>query len=417
MDAAGPSPHEQTTPALSAGRRSALAAAIARFGAAALFCMLIAAAGLLMNQYNLSMVDTLDKHIGDWRIALGSPRAPAQRSDIAVVLITEETLLDYESRSPIDRGLLAELIRAIDAGAPKAMALDLIFDRRTRSDDRLLAAIKEAKAPIVLGAIDRRIQGPPQSLALQAAFLAGAGRPVGHLMLERKTGTLAGAGDSTVRLVAGPVESAAAGSHRDPPEAFVDMIARSVGVAHRPEHREISWLRPPASGEPLFMVLRLPQHDPVSLKPALAGLFLDSWRELLKGRIVLVGAHMVDRDQHATPLSVLDGTVPGVLIHAQALAQRLDGTRDIVRWPWWITFAVVTAVALACFGAARWMGLNPQGAAFGMAGLALIGLASFLAYWLWRIDFPSIALTAAWLGGGAGGFISDWLYRKLGVEK
>jgi adenylate cyclase len=430
MDAAGTTQIER--PRLSpsadpppADRRRPWVAAITRFVAAVVLCTLIAAAGLVMNQYNLSMVDTLDKHLGDWRIALGSPRAPAQRPDIAVVLITEETLLDYESRSPIDRGLLAELIRAIDASAPRAMALDLIFDRRTRSDDRLLAALKGTKAPIVLGAIDRRIQGPQQSLALQAEFLAAAGRPVGHLMLERKTGMLAGASDSTVRLVAGPAageesprsDPAPSAVPRSPPEAFADMIARSAGANHRPAYRDISWLRRPASGEPLFMVLRLPQHDPETLKPALAGLFLDSWRELLKGRIVLVGAHMVDRDQHTTPLSILEGTVPGVLIHAQALAQRLDGTRDIVRWPWWIVFPIVTIVALACFAAARWTGLNPHGALFGLAGLALIGLASFLAYWLGRVDFPSIALTVAWLGGGAGGFGSEWLFRRLGVEK
>ena len=97
MDAATPTrpKHKQATPAPATGHGSALGITLARAAIALVLCALVAAAGLLMNQHNLALVDTLDKHIGDLRIALASPRSPAQRSDIAVVLITEETLLDY----------------------------------------------------------------------------------------------------------------------------------------------------------------------------------------------------------------------------------------------------------------------------------------------------------------------------------
>ena len=284
----------------------------------------------------------------------------------------------------------------------------------------------------MLGTIDTRINGPTQSLARQDAFLAAAGRPHGHIMLERKVGTLAGTHDSTVRLVAGPERPpgrtaapvvaagtrstpAAAASPRTPPEAFVDAIAEAVGVAHRPENREISWLLAPASGHPLFVTLALAHHDPSTVKPGLPGILPIGWRDLLKGRIVLIGASMIDRDQHTTPLSVREGPVSGVMIHAQALAQRLDGDRDIRRWPWWITYLVVTGVALVCFTAARLRGLDPRSVVYGLIGLVLIGLASVIAYWLWRVDFPSIALTVAWLAGGSLGVMSRWLFPRLGV--
>ena len=69
----------------------------------------------------------------------------------------------------------------------------------------------------------------------------------------------------------------------------------------------------------------------------------------------------IARDQHLTPLSILDGTpMPGVYIHAQALAQRIDGNRDIRRLPlpliWLIAFLVSFAcVALALLPVLWWM--------------------------------------------------------------
>ena len=148
----------------------------------------------------------------------------------------------------------------------------------------------------------------------------------------------------------------------------------------------------------------------------MAGLFPDSWREVLKGRIVLIGANMTGSDQHTTPLSVIEGRIPGVIVQAQALAQRLDGNRDIHVWPWWLTFLAITPVTLACFFAARFVGFNPQGAGYGLLGLFPVGLASLLAYAILHIDFPSIALATAWLGGGFGGFISRWHFLRRGAK-
>lgn len=385
---------------------------------------LIALAGIVLNKHDIALVDTLDKHVGDWRIALGSPRAKEQRSDIAIVLVTEETLLDYESRSPIDRLLLAELVRALDAAGARVIALDFIFDRRTRHDQTLLAALRESRAPVVLGAFDERIAAPVDSFAMQAAFMQAAGRPFGHVLLERKVGVMAGA-NNTVRLVAPPHEppggsgggAANAGRRATaPPAAFSEEIARAAGVTPRGQTRVISWLRPPSSSEPLFVTLEVPRHAEGSLKPAMQGLLPASWREFVKGRIVLVGASMIDRDLHGTPLTVMEGgPTHGVYIQAQALAQILDGDRDIQVWPVWVTFLVTALIALLCLLAASVQGFNPRGSLYGILGLGLIGLASFIAFWLWRVDFPSIALATAWAAGGIVGFFSRWFFRRLGV--
>lgn len=410
---------------LSGARRLAVAIA------AGLFAGVVAAISLVLHRADLAIVHTFDKHVGDWRIALGSPLAAVQRSDIAIVLITEETLLDYESRSPIDRALVGELVRAVDNAGPKVIGVDLIFDRRTRNDARLLEALREAKARVVLGSVDARIANiPAESLAIQAEFLKAAARPYGHLMLGRKENLLA-SHDSVVRYVAQPdaagvrrPEAAVAGGTRGAaseaeasPEAFVDVLAAAAGIAAKPGVRLISWLRPPDAQTDLFTTLALPRHSPDAVRPALDGLFQPSWRELLKDRVVLIGATMIDRDQHTTPLSVLDRSqMAGVLIQAQALAQRLDGNRDVQEIPIWMVALVAGVVALSCFLVSRHTGLNPHGLFYGLLGVVLIGTASFLTFWLWRIDIPSIALATAWALGGAGGFVSNWFYRTAGAK-
>ncbi len=397
-------------------------------GLVAALAVLITGLAVVLNKFDVAVVDTLDKHVGDWRIALGSPRAPAQRNDIAVILIAEDTLLDYESRSPIDRSLIAETIRAIDLAGPKAIGLDFIFDRRTRNDQKLIAALREAKAPIVLGNIDERVTSiAAESLAIQTKFIEASGRPHGHLMLARKEGFLAG-NDSIVRYVAKPYDATAdnpeaivPGATRGlngatpaaSPQAFVDVLAVAAGFNHKPETRAISWLRPPDDRTPTFLTLTLPRHNPDTVKPALEGLFLPSWREFLKGRVVLIGADMIDRDQHTTPLSVIDkSAIPGIYIHAQALAQRIDGNRDIEILPDWIVALVSAIVAVCCFLTAHSTGVKPYGFAYGFVGLALIGAASLCAYSYYRIDFPSIALTTAWALGGLSGLVIDWFGHR-----
>ena len=391
-----------------------LRGSLGRAGAGLVFAVLTAIVGVVLHKLDLPLVDTLDKHLGDLRIAYGSPVAQAQRSDIAIVLITEDTLLDYESRSPIDRALVAELVRAIDSAHPKAIGLDLILDRRTRHDAQLIRALREAKTPIVLGAIDSRIQGiHPSSLAIQTEIHQATGQPAGHVMLARKDGMLA-ANDRVVRYIAPPeiLGNAAPSTRR----AFVDVLAEVAGVTHVPPTRVISWERQPDWRTPLFPTISLPRHSPEAVKPALEGLFQPSWREFLKDRIVLVGAAMIDQDKHLTPLSALDGfPTSGIYIHAQALAQRIDGDRDIQSLPDWITALAAGVVTLACFVTARWVGFQPQSFLYGLAGLLLIGTASAIAFRFFRIDFPSIALAAAWVLGGFGGFVSDWVFRRIGI--
>jgi adenylate cyclase len=381
-----------------------------RLGLTVVFAFLLAVVSLVLDRLNIAPVETVDRLIGDYRIALLSPQAPRQRSDIAIVLITEETLLDYDSRSPIDRGLLAEMIRAIDAAGPKAIGLDFIFDRRTKQDSALLAAITAAKAPVVLGAIDARVPLTRDSLAYQRDFFARAGRPYGHFMLERKSGVIDAGRDSRARLVGQSYPDSSG------PPAFSAVLARAAGYTHEPENRQIAWLREPAE-QPLFTTIEIPRHDPAAMHTTVAETLLGPLKEALQGRVVLIGAAMIDRDRHTTPLSVLDGaSIHGIYIQAQALAQRIDGDRDVWHLPWYVSLPGVGVLGLICFFVARFVKLQARSYVYEVFGLVLIGLLSCAAFWYWRLDIPSIALATAWLGGAIGGRKSDWAFQKLGLQ-
>jgi len=375
-----------------------------RLLAALVFAGAIAVIGVFFDDQDVALVDTVDRFVGDYRFALLSPRAKEQRPEIAIVLITERTLLDYDSRSPLDRGLLAEIVRAVDAAGPKAIGLDVIFDRRTAKDADLIAAIKAAKAPVVLGSIDRRIRVEPENFRFQEEFLKLTGRPTGHFILERKA-NLGWKVDRTVREVGAPKA-----------DAFAAVLARAADYKYEPANRTIAWQLPPLDGTELFTEIEVPRHAPSTAKAEVDKLLRGGAREVLKNRVVIVGARMLGGDTHITPLSVVHGAGEhGVFVQAQLVAQRIDGNRDIKVWSYVVTIAIVAAVALFCFLFSRAVKFGPRSLYYETAGLLLIGLLSAGAFWLALIDIPSIALVTAWFAGGAGGHASEWAFRRLGI--
>ena len=246
-------------------------------------------------------------------------------------------------------------------------------------------------------------------------------------MLERREGFLA-ASDAVVRYIARAYRpngndinvSVVAGTRyapqsptlRRPVDAFVDVIATQLGIRHNPSNNIIAWQRSPPNYE-LFATIRVPRHLPGQVRVTVER--IPAFRDLLNGRIVFVGASMVDRDQHRTPLSVVeDPTVPGVIIHAQALAQRMDGNRDIIVWSWYKLLLLVAGVAFTCFVVAENHRIDPQGLLYGLFGLLAIGILSFISFKYFRFDIPSIALASAWAFGGFSGFCFGWLYRRWG---
>ena len=164
------------------------------------------------------------------------------------------------------------------------------------------------------------------------------------------------------------------------------------GHEAKPATPYISWLLPPRNGSETFLTLPAEQV----LERAGATLPLS---DLVRDRIVIVGGDFPDRDQHLTPLSAFTSErTSGLFIHAQVLAQLLDG-RSIHPLSWPLQLLIVTLAA--CGGI--WFGRRDR---FGhrhlwirSAGVIVLIAISALAFAIFGVIF-SITLTLLFLLSG-----------------
>lgn len=358
----------------------------------------------------LSQADFLlegpDEWTYDWRTLFFSPVADEARQDIAIVLIDEESMAEYDYLSPIDRGLVASLLRGLDAARPRVIGLDFIYDRKSdeAKTQSLIEAMRSVSAPLVIGAIDGRVKGyGEENLKFQEAFLSRTRRDGGHVFFAREEDKLK-IGDQTVRYMG---ERSASPPYR---ESFARVLAEKAGVpVSEPAARYISWLLPPP-GDDLFPLFRVPRHAPGSPPEVILP---ESWRPALKDRIVLIGGDFVDRDKHLTPLSIADGAkLPGVVVHAQILAQLIDG-RAIYTMPWLNELLLLIAVAFLGFLLSlRWR-IKRFGWQLYLGGLiVLVGLGSVL-FAFFSIIAPSTTLFFAWTFGVTGGHYTPRILQRV----
>jgi hypothetical protein len=358
--------------------------------------------------------DAPDQFTYDWRTVLFSDAPEESRDDIALVILDEESLDGYPYKSPVDRGLLAGLIRSIDAEHPKAMGLDFIFDAPTEpaKDAALAEAIKSASSPIILGAIDDRAAGVrTKDLKFQDGFIARAGRPAGHVFFADQSNRIT-LPDQAVRFMAAPAPASKYG------QAFAKRLANVDGEKPDPSTTYIAWLAAPRRlASPIFPAFKVPSGrngdgSPKAEPPKRA------WLPLLKDKIVLIGGGFSDRDRHLTPFSVADNErIPGVFIHAQILAQLRDG-RSIYAFSFWQEVLLAAGIfALGFLAAQRWALRKDEWLASGAAFVMLI-LASFGLFFAYRLILPSSTLVLAWplglfFGNSYGRFVQSLTRRKF----
>lgn len=347
-----------------------------------------------------------DEWTYDWRTLLFSKHAEAPRSDIAIVLVDEESLAEYDYLSPVDRGMMAKLIRAIDDARPKAIGLDFIYDRKSEAakTEALIEAIRTSRSPVIFGAIDERAGFGAENLEYQERFIAATGRPeaAGHVILQHE-GRKLKLGDEAVRFIARPSPQP---PHRP---SFAELLARLDRAPSPLQSPYIAWLLPPESVD-LFPLFRVRRHQP-SAGPD--EVFPPAWRRALKDKIVLIGGDFPDRDRHLTPLSIGDGAkIPGVFIQAQILAQRLDG-RSINGIPWPAELALAAIVAFLGFlFSVQWRAQHYDWLVY-IGGLVLLGGLGVILFAVLAIIIPSTTLFFAWTGGVTGGHYAKLLLRTM----
>lgn len=371
----------------------------------AIWASLVAFALITLSQEDY-LPEGPDEWTYDWRTLFFSKTAEKARKDIAIVVVDEESMADYDYVSPVDRRMMATLLRAIDEAKPKAIGLDFIYDRKSEEakTQDLIDAMKSVNAPLVFGAIDLRVRGfRDENLKYQEDFIARAGRDAGHVFFARETEKLK-IGDQVVRFMG---ERSPLPPHR---KSFSQLIVeKAVGVRAEPASAYISWLLPPP-GSDLFTLFRVPRHQPGSGAEAILP---PSWRAALKDRIVLVGADFVDRDKHLTPLSISDGArIPGVMVQAQILAQLLD-ERSLRTFPYYYEMIVLGMVCLLGFLFSRRWQIRRYDLLLYILGIAaLMGLGIVL-FSVFDIIAPSTTLFFAWTFGVTGGHYTSKMLDRI----
>jgi adenylate cyclase len=369
--------------------------------AVALVLAILTAFALIAASWASLLPEAQDRALYDWRSYYLTSPAEAQRNDIALVLINEDSLTNYPALSPVDRGLIAELVRTIDTAGAKIIGLDFLVDR-SQSDGRhqaLVDAIRDN--PKIVQATFLAGSSRPHELAFQEHFLAETRVKTGHLYFasERNRFSL---GDQAVRY------RIPEGIGDPPRPSFARAIAETAGYEVKmPPSPLITWQRPPQGSTDLFPTFVIRPHrdengnrirEPLSPR-SLA---------LLSGKIVLIGGAFSDRDRHLTPWTVASGErIPGVEVHAQILANLIDGnwTRE-AEW-WWELPLLILIFCAGFYAAQRWK-LSGSGIATSVVAFAALILAGIGLYWALKVMLPSATIILAWSAGLFFGSTTDW---------
>ena len=339
-----------------------------------------------------------EHYMGDVRTALLSDQLPSQHPQVAMVVVTDDTLADYKALLPVDRHLLAQLVDALDAAGAKVIGLDFLFASPVADDNELLLidAIRRAKAKVVLAAADERVGLTQLQRDKQQAFLREVGRPAGYSNLATER-------DSVVRFTAQPYSTGTPAY----PKSFAELLAENAGHASTEARPRIAWLRKPLDGSDVFLTaaaetLLRPADDPLARVV----------RQGLKDKIVIVGGALRDIDTHLTPLTNSpDEKMHGAAIHAHIAAQIVDG-RSILQLE---TNALALRLALAgvaAFGFLVGWGLRQKRKGLLASGVAsaVIVAVDTIVFWQFRIILPLVLALAAWfLGEFAGHYLGRWL--------
>jgi adenylate cyclase len=379
-----------------------------------LFWAVLATAVLMSLASHNLLPEAPDKFTYDWRTYFFSSRASEQRNDIALVLINEDSVSNY-NYNVIDRGLVASIVKGLGESGAKAIGLDFVFERPTEpaKDAALAQEIKGSKIPVVVAAIDERARvASPRSLEFQEKYFSELGITddgnvrAGHAFFSRLPERFT-TGDQVVRFMTPRL------ADKPTRESFASVLADLDGPKPRPRTQFIDWKLPPANGQELFTTVRVPPHKPGTPEPATTTVIPEDMRPLLKDKIVLVGAAFFDRDQHLTPLSVATKLpVAGVTIQAQIVAQLRDGRSlaDLAFWEEALGVAALTFVGYVLGWRARLHDYQKVTHVGAIIVLATIGVLLFSAA---HVIIPTTTLFFGWLSGVIGGHYSGPTLRRL----
>ena len=356
--------------------------------------MLAAAALLLVpillgtSSWRLPLLKDFEAQAYDWYSAMLAQRT-GPRPDIVVLAFDEASAREAQRFSPIPKDLLARALRNLDRLGARAIGIDIVMTVRTTDAPELAQTLARMRTRTVMAYADPELdratywseEADSEARGFQSEFWAAAQNSNLHQA------------SPVVNLEADGVR------RRWPrlPEASRRPIATELlGDAGRGSGYlgSIDFIIGAETGDAeagVFDTLPLAAFaDPDSAL---------SLADLVRGRYVLIGADLENVDQATLPVSDTgDYTVSGVFVHAQMLAQELDGRLR----PPVPTLAIVVLLVLAVAGGAttgtavRRLWLQVLLAALQLAAVLSLPLAVQSAGYD-RITLPLVGIALSWL--------------------
>ncbi|MGX7951574.1 CHASE2 domain-containing protein [Tsuneonella sp. HG249] len=261
----------------------------------------------------LPVVSPAERAMYDFRSYLvADSRRVGQDPRVVLVVYDDQTLAQLRKRSPLDRGLLAQALRNLDAMGARAIGIDILFDQPQDEDDELISALRAMKTPVAVGYADVATNEgsieyeQEQYLRSFLARLEGSNAHPGSVRLSDQFGV--------TRLWPE--------THPGLPPVLGRKMLELAGEGGRTLTGYVGSVtyRLPVSDElPVFSSLPIQTFTDPALAEALA--------PAVAGKYVLIGGDIVDTDRVPTPMSEWSGDEPppGLQVHAEMISQMLDG--------------------------------------------------------------------------------------------
>jgi len=368
-----------------------------------LVTLLLLFAALYAARYSWTMplLGDGERALYDQRFIQSTELAKDQDQRITLVTYNDETLRDLGKRSPLDRRMLAQALRALDAMKPKAIGIDILIDQPQTEDEELIATMRSMRTPVFL-AFATAESNPEQMEYWQEEYLK-------QFLEQVSSGPIRPA---NIRLIPDPED----GVMRRWPEQFGGLPPLLTN-AMAPEVVELSGYigpldyRVPWSQEvPRFVELPIQTIAPMgdeTLPPEAreALLAAPEFRQVIEGRYIMLGGNIRGIDDFETPITRKTGKLmKGLEVHAHMLAQALDRHAPTGMPPWLLW---VAAAAVVIAGGIT--GMLELRSLMLLIGLVLqLALIASLPYLLEAQDVGTLNLPAAGWGTG-------WLLAFVGV--
>ena len=278
--------------------------------------LLLVAVLLARFSWFMPITGDAERALYDVRSYLFAPKA-VQDDRIQLVVYDDNTLINARKRSPLDRGLLAKALRNLDTMGAKAIGIDILFDQPQDEDDELIDTLRSMKTPVSVAYAEASVNRDDivyrqqQYLEAFLARLKGSKARPASIALDDSFGVTR----IWPRIY----------PQLPPTLGRAMLISAGEGEKSLPGYQGAIRYRLPLYDKPSD---KRPIYSPVPIDSILVPEVLPFFKQAVTGRYVFIGGDIVDVDRVETSFTSVDGLAPpGVEVHAEMLAQMLDGAR------------------------------------------------------------------------------------------